>query len=554
MNTNKSLKSTWERSTTRRFLRWISSWRVLRRFLFGIAVLVTMVFLFYAIENWRGNRAWDRYQADAAARGTVGDWKAFVPPPVSDAENFATTPFLAPLFEFKSDPGPGESPWRDTNALARAQGFAGDLPYIREQGNWRHGQRTDLAAYVTEFETKRASATPGAQPADSEQDRVSTAASLINLLSDTVPVIEEFRTASERPKSRFAIRYDQENPAGILLPHLSVTKRVCQVLKLRALASFEKGDTESGFEDLRLMFRIAETHREEPFLISQLVRLAETQIALQVLWEGLADHRFTEPQLVALQSNLQEPDIVQGMDHSLRAERAFGIKIIDWIRAHPDRISMLGFLDGGSGDGAQAASASVLIRLAPRGWFQFEKLNYARLFEEYLLPSARTRADRVDPVLVERQIEELDQVLFLKAGAITEHQFLAKMLLPALSKVIVKAAYGQCVLSLADTACALERFRISHGSYPEQLQELVPQYLEKLPLDVITGDSLIYRRFETGRFILYSVGWNQTDDGGQYLLELSAEKEASGRPSKKTSSSKGLGLEEGDWVWTQPEA
>jgi hypothetical protein len=34
-----------------------------------------------------------------------------------------------------------------------------------------------------------------------------------------------------------------------------------------------------------------------------------------------------------------------------------------------------------------------------------------------------------------------------------------------------------------------------------------------LPKDAITGESYRYRRTDDGQFVLYSVGWNEKDDG-----------------------------------------
>ena len=77
---------------------------------------------------------------------------------------------------------------------------------------------------------------------------------------------------------------------------------------------------------------------------------------------------------------------------------------------------------------------------------------------------------------------------------------------------------------------------VSHGSHPEALDALTPQFLGKLPHDVITGQPLKYRRTDDSRFVLYSVGWNETDDGGQVAL-----------------TSKGnADWNKGDWIWRYP--
>jgi hypothetical protein len=51
---------------------------------------------------------------------------------------------------------------------------------------------------------------------------------------------------------------------------------------------------------------------------------------------------------------------------------------------------------------------------------------------------------------------------------------------------------------------------------PETLDALAPQFIEKIPHDIIGGQPLHYRRTNDAEFLLYSIGWNETDDGGQY--------------------------------------
>jgi hypothetical protein len=99
---------------------------------------------------------------------------------------------------------------------------------------------------------------------------------------------------------------------------------------------------------------------------------------------------------------------------------------------------------------------------------------------------------------------------------------------PPLSKAAEKFAYAQSSVDLTRTAIALERYRLAHGDYPGTLDALVPQFIEKLPHDIIGGKPLIYRTTADSKFLLYSIGWNETDDGGQ---------------------DGGTGFAKGDWVW-----
>jgi hypothetical protein len=52
---------------------------------------------------------------------------------------------------------------------------------------------------------------------------------------------------------------------------------------------------------------------------------------------------------------------------------------------------------------------------------------------------------------------------------------------------------------------------------------------------VITGELLRYKRTAAGMFVLYSVGWNEADDGGTIQVR---------KPGDAPDSKRG------DWVWT----
>ncbi len=68
---------------------------------------------------------------------------------------------------------------------------------------------------------------------------------------------------------------------------------------------------------------------------------------------------------------------------------------------------------------------------------------------------------------------------------------------------------------LIETALALAVYRARHGHYPEKLDALVPELLPQVPPDLFApGTTLIYRREGDG-YVLYSVGQNGEDDGGE---------------------------------------
>lgn len=99
-------------------------------------------------------------------------------------------------------------------------------------------------------------------------------------------------------------------------------------------------------------------------------------------------------------------------------------------------------------------------------------------------------------------------------------------------------AFDQCSVILARTACALERYRIAHGEYPQTLNELAPQFIAKVSCDLVNGQPLHYRLTPDGQFILYSIGWKQRDAGGTVIYEGTTKT----WPDRDKS----------DWVWRYP--
>ncbi len=63
-------------------------------------------------------------------------------------------------------------------------------------------------------------------------------------------------------------------------------------------------------------------------------------------------------------------------------------------------------------------------------------------------------------------------------------------------------------------ALALRMYKSERGRYSESFEELCPAVLENLPKDPFTGESLLYYRDKQG-FIIYSIGKNLKDDGGE---------------------------------------
>jgi len=511
---------------------------VLLLFLAGGLALILFTLLFYAVENYRGKRAWLECLRDSTARGeklTVAELAS----PVPDDQNFAMQPIWVEavtaqigMEKARTWYGDRVRAFGETNE-ARALGLMVELSEVMpmtNSGNWQLAKTTDLTLWQDYYRqlSRRTNYFPiPAEPQSPAED-------VLMALSRDNDIIEQMRAASALPYTRFPIDYASENPAVILLPHLAMIKRSVRFLQLRASAELQAGKTDSAFEDLKLMLRLNDCVRDEPFLISHLVHIAMFQLEVQVIWEGLADHRWNDVQLGQLGGWLAQTDFLKCYTEAMAGEKAFGCQIISYSEQNRRQLrNTLGLpfplprnLD------ENEALVNCLAVAIPRGWFDQNKATIWRFYDEHLdhlIDTVHRSYSISNSVKLDSAWSQLSP---------TPYNGLAGMLLPALSKSAKKFTFTQQSLDLTRVGIALERYRLASGHYPGTLDALTPTFLAQIPHDIISGGPLRYDRTENGSFVLYSVGWNEVDDGGK------VSQTQTGRPDP----------EQGDWVWRYPDS
>jgi hypothetical protein len=490
-------------------------WRILRRVLLTVAILATLIAVLYAEEDWRGKHAWENYQREWAAKGEKFDWQAFVPAPVPDDQNFFTAPIFSNLLSgrivmnpYHSDGSPDFPP--GNNDRVGCLGGEGETR-MTDLKTWQASYRNPAnASLAKEFPVAPQPQTP--------------AADVLFALSKFDSAFEELRRASRRPYANVPVPYAEglSASASTLLPYLATLKRCTQVLQLRAAAELADGQSAKALDDVKLSLYLNNSLRSSPFLISELVRLAMLQYALQPIWEGLAEHKWSDEQLVALNAELAKMDFLADYEFAMRGERAFAIASFENQRHTREIVSR-------QEDGNLVTTKLTFM---PSAYFYRNELAFARLNQQWLLPLVNTNSRIVSPVTLQRA----NDAVRVEMQHYSPYKVQALMTFSAVASAVKRFALAQVSVDLARVACALERYHLANGEYPETLEVLSPKFIEKLPHDIINGQPLHYRRTADGQFVLYSVGWNETDDGGQVVLTKGGS----------------VDREKGDWVWSYP--
>jgi hypothetical protein len=486
-------------------------------------LLALLIVLFYAEENWRGAHAWQQTKVDLQAQGESFDPAKFIPALVPAAENFGALPF----FDEVPDP---DSPSSNTKRLALTVAVKNvtdhmppkadsaqpdDLPSL---GNWQKGETPEavvvqkkLLAFL-QHEKPVAVIPAGATPAD--------------LFTQICPVLHELRTANAtHPQCRFE-RNSDAHPWDMGFGPITAQIKVSQLFVYDERLALMSHRPDLALEDFRVIWKIDAGLRKEPAIVTGLVSAAIVAIQLNVINQGLAAHAWSDPELAALDDDLGKIDFLAESQFCIRGEVArFTLPLIDYYASHRfkwqsdtlEEGAILGRPSSWSDEALQLTYA-----LIPQGWFDRYKADGAG----QLLGGVQM----TDPVSRRVYPERGDHLFPVSDEAGSRWiNFVTETSRPALASV-KNFAYQQVQVDEARISCRLERYRLAHGAYPATLDALVPTYGTDLPRDIMNGGAYHYQLSADGKYLLYSVGWNQKDDQGH------------AGPFRNKDSQ--------DWIWT----
>ena len=525
-----------------------------RRVLFAIACVVTLIALAYAEENWRGRHTWQKYRRELELKGEKLTLGELLPPPVPDDKNFALAPLLKPILDYTQ--GTAGVVWHDTNGRARLDRFTAALPprdgTNLTLGSLEKGTFADVAAWREHYlrNTNSSDATAsafrsryGLEVKGNENSDVPAASAdappaevVLTALSQLAPEFHKLReAAATRPFCRFPVHYQEEPPAGVLLPHLARLKGMATVLQVRATAELEAGRPSDALDDWKLALRLSDSIRDEPLIISHLVRVAILGNELQTVREGLVRHAWIDSQLAEIEAVLRPVNLLAEYKLGMRGDRAGMVAEIEYMRRHGSwGVDVAQFFGEG------ATTCERVIRFGPSGWAYQNMSTFSRYIQEFTLAAVDEQARRLLPDISDNGTRALQT----QSGPYT---LFVKLTQTGWCRVIQRTGRMQTFVDATRVACAMERYRLTNGRLPETLSTLAPQFIERIPKDVIDGQPLRWKRNADGGYVVYSIGWNKTDDGGERGWDRTDDAGVQGLLKEKAGP--WVDPARGDWVW-----
>jgi hypothetical protein len=296
------------------------------------------------------------------------------------------------------------------------------------------------------------------------------------------------------PKCRYAGYYADTDP--MRMRRYAKIQAAGRLLRFASQVSLEEGKPDAAVADCVQIIRLARSLDSDPIVLSVLVSIALDGIALKQLATVMDRSDPSSDALREAMTALGDPDDRTRFIRALRGDRCAGLEqysvMLGDSTAPPNRpdLHTIGWL-------ARPIFLADAIRYLD---------GMGRLIELEGTPRWKARSDwyRLYAEFIQKDEGGQEPSWPLP---------LARWVLTALLTGV--QVFEEVVARKEDAqlAIALRLFRIKNGHYPAALSELVPEFLNKLPIDPFSGKDFIYR-VEGNGFIVYSVGFTGVDHGG----------------------------------------
>lgn len=280
---------------------------------------------------------------------------------------------------------------------------------------------------------------------------------------------------------RFEISYEG-NYIDAFISQAPPLRRILKLLLLDATIKLIDHDTEAAVAHVPLFFRIISPLVHEPDMIAQLTRMAAAQSSAKILQSGLRVGTLDDATLANMDEEFRSFLALYTMKWSLWGERA------GMLELHEARV------------GSPGLKRAILLVA-----FSGDKDKGVGFLNSLI-------DTQDDPAKLLRAAKKIKGDLV----KLSKRHLVTKLFAESLPNYVRIHVQCLAVIRAIRLLIAVERFRLRNDRMPAALDELVPTYIDAIPIDpfdqtplkLITRDAML---------IVYSVGDDGVDDGGQVV-------------------------------------
>ena len=321
-------------------------------------------------------------------------------------------------------------------------------------------------------------------------------------LDALAPALTEARKVVDMPEGRYAVAYALD-PLSTLLPDEQNARNSARLLKLDSILRVHDGDIDGSIASCRGILNVGRSIGDEPFAITQLLRIAVETVSVRSIEHVLACGEPSEVSLASMQGALEVEESQPMLLPALRGERAILNDL--YSRLASRELTKLGGDD-----------------LSPTlHWLYAEAMHtYARgvVLEEMngIIPIAKA------PLSSQIELTRAWEPGYSKRASASFLDKYARLLLPAFTQNVESNVTSRARLRTAIIAVAAERYRRKHGQWPESVEQLSPWPLTRAQADPHTDEPTIWLRSDS-TLLIYSTGPDLVDNSGRLDQEVRAD-------------------------------
>jgi hypothetical protein len=322
---------------------------------------------------------------------------------------------------------------------------------------------------------------------------------MVAYLERQAPTLALLRKAAAMPGCRF----DEDLPRSDFtqrMPNLAQERGAAYILSLDAQREVAQGHVSNAIADVDAVFKMSRHFAQRPTLIAGLVAVGVDALGANSLQDVLP--AVTQAQELASLDIQSLPSLRRMFWRILQGEERVGVTTFNRLEQGEFSLADMGTNDGLPTQAAMGFGPVFRVLILP------DELDVYIEFMERLKQAAPQPFFKV-----RQQLAEIAESYNPKRP---HKGFLASILVPSEVKVFETFAKGEASDACTQVALAMTRYRLDHGNLPAHLSDLVPGYLDAIPLDPFDGQPLrmIVR---DNQWIIYSIGTSGKDEGNNAM-------------------------------------
>jgi hypothetical protein len=312
------------------------------------------------------------------------------------------------------------------------------------------------------------------------------------LLENNKHVFELLAMASSLENCSYGL--EEHRDMGHLVDDMRKSRVVARLLSLRTTHHIINNKPDAAVSSILDTVKLLRVLDRQTLLVTYLVKISITKMICNDIHLFLQRSTLSDDQLISIHETVGNSERPHGLQHAMHGERMYVLRAMQ---------PMLPSID--PPHPVNPIQRKLPDQLPSNAWLSL-------LLRQDILYLLRIHAKTIDAAGQPwpNQIEAINDIKPMG--------MFSGISMSGILATVIASGQGLATQRATRIAILIERYRLAHGDLPHTLHDLVPQLSDELPLDPFTGKAMLYHTDAEG-YVVYSVGPNRSDDGGQVALQ-----------------------------------